>query len=75
MLLAAISLAIVCGFSTTLKPDYEDLQHDNLIISNFKVNFEFRLAVQEMYHFYHPYDLHAPEFLISKKHILTDSMK
>lgn len=46
MLFAALTLVIICIFSTRIKPDYEKLQHDNLIISNFKIDFEFRLAVQ-----------------------------
>ena len=75
MFLAALSLAIICAFSTTLKPDYQTLQRDNIIVSNFKNDFEFRLAVQELYHFYHPFGFEPPEFLITKKHILTDSMK
>jgi hypothetical protein len=75
MLSAALSLVLICAFSTTLKPDYQALQQDNIIISNFKNDFQFRLAVQELNHFYHPLGLEAPQFLDIKKHLLTDSMK
>ena len=75
IVIATLALGIICGFSATLKPDYFTLQKDNIIISNFKTDFEFRMAVQEMYHFYHPFDYDPPEFLITKKHVLTDSMK
>jgi hypothetical protein len=57
MLSAALSLVFICAFSTTLKPDYQTLQQDNIIITNFKNDFQFRLAVQELNHFYHPLGL------------------
>jgi hypothetical protein len=41
MLSAALSLVLICAFSTTLYPDYKALQQDNMMITNFKTGFEF----------------------------------
>jgi hypothetical protein len=46
ILLMAVILIIICVFSMRLKGNYEALQKDNLIITNFRINFLLRLAIQ-----------------------------
>jgi hypothetical protein len=70
-----LSLGVICFFSTTLEPDYSRLQKDNLIISNFKANFELRLTLQELEHFYHLFNMNPPEFFNKKKSDLTENIK
>lgn len=70
-----IVLAIICQFSTTLQPDYEKVQRDNLIISNLRISLDFRLAFEELEHFYNIFNMNPPAYLEEKKHLLTNNMK
>lgn len=44
--LMAFILIVVCVFSLQLQGNYQALQNDNMIISNFRINFLLRIAVQ-----------------------------
>lgn len=44
--LMAFILILVCIFSLQLQGNYQDLQNDNMVISNFRINFLLRIAVQ-----------------------------
>ena len=43
-----LALTFICISSITLQPDYKNLQKDNSIANNFRINLELRLAVQEL---------------------------
>lgn len=42
----AFILIVVCVFSLQLQGNYQALQNDNMIITNFRINFLLRIAVQ-----------------------------
>lgn len=59
----ALMLIIISVFSIGLKTNYVNLQHDNLIITNFRINFLLRLGIQELNELYESYHIPAPKFI------------
>jgi hypothetical protein len=60
----AFILIVISIFSIAVKGNYVNLQHDNLIITNFRINFLLRLGIQELYKLYSTFNIIPPSFLL-----------
>jgi len=58
-----VILATICIFTLRMNGNYNSLQEDNFVITNFRVNFLLRLALEELSQMYQNYGLMVPNYL------------